>query len=70
MHPSHVPVVNKVFTPSAEEVAYWKGLIKAVEEAERKGLAVVVYEGDMVDYAMVKTGREYLEFARSVGMDI
>jgi citrate lyase subunit beta/citryl-CoA lyase len=70
MHPSHVPVVNKVFTPSAEEIAYWKGLIKVVEEAEKKGLAAVVYEGDMVDYAMVKTGKELLEFAHSIGVEV
>jgi len=38
IHPSHVPVVNKVFTPSIDEISYYKGLIKAVEEAEKKGL--------------------------------
>ena len=27
MHPSHVPIVNAVFTPSAEEIAFHKGLI-------------------------------------------
>ena len=37
IHPSHVSVVNKIFTPSTEEIAYCKGLIKAVEEAETKG---------------------------------
>ena len=70
MHPSHVPIANKVFTPSSEEIAYWKGLIKAVEEAEGKGLAVVVYEGDMVDYAMAKTGKELLEFSSSIGVEV
>jgi citrate lyase subunit beta/citryl-CoA lyase len=70
MHPTHVPVVNKVFTPSPDEIAYCQGLIKAMEEAEKKGTAAVVYEGDMVDYAMVKTAREMLDFAGSIGLEV
>jgi citrate lyase subunit beta/citryl-CoA lyase len=65
MHPSHVPIVNRVFTPSADEVAYYEGLIEAMEEARRRGIAAVTYKGDMVDEAMVKTAREMLELARS-----
>ncbi len=70
IHPSHVPVVNKVFTPSSDEVSFCQGLIKAVEEANTKGTSAVVYKGDMVDTAMVKTAREMLEFADSIGLEI
>jgi len=70
MHPTHVPVVNQVFTPSAEEIAFYKGLILALEEAERSGTAAVVYHGDMIDYAMAKTAREMLEFAASIGLEV
>jgi citrate lyase subunit beta/citryl-CoA lyase len=70
MHPTHVPVVNEVFTPSTEEIAFYKGLIAALEEAEKKGTAAVVYQGDMVDYAMAKTAREMLDFARAIGLKI
>ncbi len=70
MHPTHVPIVNKVFTPSAEEIDHYRGLIKAMEEAEKKGIAAVVYKGDMVDEAMSKTAREMLEFAKSIGLQV
>jgi len=70
IHPSHVPVVNRVFTPTAEEIAFYKGLIEALEEAEMKGTAAVVYQGDMIDYAMAKTAREMLEFAESIGVKV
>lgn len=70
IHPSHVPVVNKVFTPTPEEISFYKGLIEAFEAAERKGTAAVVYEGDMIDYAMAKTAREMLDFAKSIGLDV
>ena len=68
MHPSHVPIVNRVFTPSSEEIAFYRGLIDAMDEAVKKGVAAVTYQGDMVDEAMVKTAREMLEFARSIGV--
>jgi citrate lyase subunit beta/citryl-CoA lyase len=55
-----VPVVNEVFTPSEDEIAYYKGTIAAMEDAETQGAAAVVYEGNMVDYAMAKTAREML----------
>jgi len=70
MHPSHVPVVNEVFTPTSDEIEFYKGMIKALEEAEKKGRAAVVYDGDMIDYAMAKTAREMLEFAQSIGIKV
>ena len=66
MHPTHVPIVNEVFTPSEAELAHARGLIEAMEAAERQGSAAVTYEGDMVDYAMVETARELLELAASL----
>jgi citrate lyase subunit beta / citryl-CoA lyase len=68
IHPSHVSVVNKIFTPSVEEITYCKGLIDAVDEAETKGSGAVVYKGNMVDRAMVTTALEMLEFAKSIGL--
>jgi len=68
MHPTHVPIVNEVFSPSAGEIAFYRGLIQAMEEAQKKGIAAVTYQGDMVDEAMVKTAREMLEFAQSIGV--
>jgi citrate lyase subunit beta/citryl-CoA lyase len=70
MHPSHVPIVNRVFTPTSEEIDFYKGLIQAMEDATKQGIAAVTYKGDMVDDAMVKTAREMLDFARSIGLSV
>ena len=67
MHPTHVPIVNEVFTPSETELAHARGLIAAMEAAEREGSAAVTYEGGMVDYAMVATARELLDLAAAIG---
>ena len=68
IHPSHVPVVNEVFTPSAEEIAHWKGLIEAMESRRNEGGAAVTYNGDMVDVAHESTARDMLEMAKSLGV--
>ena len=67
MHPSHVPIVNRIFTPSAEEVAYYQGLIEAMDDARKRGIAAVTYQGDMVDEAMVKTAHEMIALAAQMG---
>jgi citrate lyase subunit beta/citryl-CoA lyase len=68
IHPSHVAPVNQIFTPTVEELAYYKGLLAAMEVAERQGTGAVTYQGAMVDIAMVKTAQQILEFARAVGV--
>jgi citrate lyase subunit beta/citryl-CoA lyase len=59
--------VNDVFTPTREEIAYYGGLLTAMENAERQGTAAVTYQGAMVDIAMVKTAQQVLALARAVG---
>jgi citrate lyase subunit beta/citryl-CoA lyase len=66
MHPSHVAIANAVYRPTEEEVAYFKGLLVAFEEAEKAGLGAVSYRGAMVDYAMLPLAKEVLaEAARN-----
>jgi citrate lyase subunit beta/citryl-CoA lyase len=66
MHPTHVAIANAVYRPTAEEVAYYKGLLEAFEAAEKAGLGAVSYQGAMVDYAMLPLAREVLaEAARN-----
>jgi citrate lyase subunit beta/citryl-CoA lyase len=57
IHPSHVAIANRVFRPSAEEVAYFRGLLAAFAEAEAAGIGAVKYDGRMVDYAMLPIAR-------------
>jgi citrate lyase subunit beta / citryl-CoA lyase len=70
IHPSHVAPVNQIFTPSAEELAYYKGLLEAMKAAEAQGTAAVTYQGAMVDIAMARTAEQMLEFARAVGVQV
>ena len=61
IHPSHIAVANEVFSPSAQDVIFYQGMIEAFEKAEAEGNAAVLYEGQHIDYAHVKTARQVLE---------
>jgi citrate lyase subunit beta / citryl-CoA lyase len=68
IHPSHVPVVNEVFTPTREEIAHWQGLIKAMEQRRQEGSAAVTYAGNMVDVAHEETARAMLAMVQAWGL--
>jgi citrate lyase subunit beta/citryl-CoA lyase len=65
IHPSHVPIVNDVFTPSDEQVAEWEAVIEALDDGHRRGRGATTVNGEMVDLAHVTTAREGLARARA-----
>lgn len=65
IHPSHVPLVNEIFSPTEEEIRYYKGLIETFQQAMKEGKGAVIYEGEHIDYAHVKSAEKYLELAES-----
>jgi citrate lyase subunit beta/citryl-CoA lyase len=69
IHPSHVPVVNEVFTPTDEEVAYYEELVAAVQEATTVGLGAVRFNGQHVDLAHADKARDWLAHAHLVRGD-
>ena len=65
IHPTQVDIMHDVFSPSAEEVDYAKGLIDVFEQAEARGLGAVRYRGMMVDYANVRLAKRTLSMVKS-----
>ncbi|MDR3532039.1 MAG: CoA ester lyase [Rhodopila sp.] len=64
MHPSHIEIVEQVFRPSVEEIAYFEGLLAAFSAAESAGAGAISYHGTMVDYAMVPLAESIIAEAR------
>jgi citrate lyase subunit beta/citryl-CoA lyase len=65
LHPSNVGPVNAIYSPSAEQVAYYEGMIAALEKAQQQGRASCVYDGEHIDIAHAKTAREIIDLAKS-----
>ncbi len=61
IHPSQVPVVNQVFTPSEAEIAYAERVVDAFARAEREGSAAIQVDGKFIDYPIVYRARRVLE---------
>lgn len=68
IHPSHLPIINEIFTPSAAEIAEWQELLAAMAEAEQQGSAAIRLHGRLVDVAHVKTAEQNLARARRLGV--
>jgi len=66
IHPSHIAVANEVFSPSEQDVIFYQGMIETFEKAEAEGNAAVLYEGQHIDYAHVKTARQVLELHKAL----
>jgi citrate lyase subunit beta/citryl-CoA lyase len=65
LHPSNVEIVNRTYSPSPEEVAFYEGMVEALENAQSEGRASCIYDGEHIDIAHVKTAQEIIELARS-----
>jgi citrate lyase subunit beta/citryl-CoA lyase len=68
IHPSHIPVINEVFTPSSEEIARWVAICQALEDAQAQGLGALRFESGMIDAAHAQTAQAGLAFARRLGL--
>lgn len=68
IHPSQVPVINTVFTPTAEQIARAQRLIVAYESAAAQGTGAIVVDDEMVDAANLRVERKRLAIARRAGL--
>ncbi|WP_428965427.1 HpcH/HpaI aldolase/citrate lyase family protein [Micromonospora fluostatini] len=68
IHPAQVPVVNRVFSPTDQEVAAARDVVDRLADAERLGSGVAVTaDGRMIDAAVARSAREILERAAAGG---
>ena len=69
IHPGQVPVINRVFTPSPEEISRAREIIDLYEKSDiDSGLGAVVYKDEMVDAASLPIERKKLAIARKTGL--
>jgi citrate lyase subunit beta/citryl-CoA lyase len=69
IHPDQVSVINRVFTPSREEITRAREIIALYENADvYSGLGAVVYKDEMVDAASLPIERKKLAIAKKTGL--
>ncbi len=60
IHPSQIPIVNGIFSPSADEVARATAVVEAYEAAVKSGRGAVGHDGKMIDMANIRMARAVL----------
>jgi citrate lyase beta subunit len=60
IHPSQLPVVNRVFAPAADDVAWARRVLEAYDEGLSTGRGAVALEGQMIDLPVVERARRIL----------
>ena len=67
IHPDQVPVINRVFSPSPDEIAAAQRLVDADNRARDQGDGVFRFDDQMVDAPVIKRARRILELAARIG---
>lgn len=67
IHPGQVEVINRVFSPTLEEVKKAKKIIKAYEEAKARGIGAISVDNQMIDEAVLKIMQRRASLAKKVG---
>ena len=66
IHPRQTAVVNRVFSPSEDEIKYAHKVVAAFDEARKIGKAVITVDGKMVDGPVVERERRIIDFLKYI----
>jgi citrate lyase subunit beta/citryl-CoA lyase len=66
IHPKQIAAPNRIFAPSAEDLAQAEKIIAAHRAAEQAGRGVVVVDGRLVENLHVENARRLLDLAAAI----
>ena len=67
IHPKTIDAANRIYGPSAEEVAWARKIAAAFEQARAEGKGVIKVDGKMVEELHVREAKRLLAMARASG---
>jgi citrate lyase beta subunit len=68
IHPAELDIMNRAFTPSAEDVSRSVRVLRACQEAKARGAGATALEGKLVDAASIRVARVTYEHAQRLGL--
>ena len=66
IHPNQIEPCHAIFSPTKEEMLYAERVVRAFEEAEKEGSAVLLLDGKFIDYPVVERARRILKVAKLI----
>ena len=67
--PRHVEVINRVFSPTLEEVEYAYEVMDAIRRAKEQGKGAISLYGKMIDAPIVARAEKIIQSAEELGLD-
>jgi citrate lyase subunit beta/citryl-CoA lyase len=68
IHPRQIAVIHEAFAPNETELERAKAIVRALEDAERRGLGVVALGSKMIDPPVVKRAQRTIDLAIKAGL--
>lgn len=68
IHPNQLDTINRIFSPSEDDVARAVKVLKAYEAAQKEGRGAAAVDGRMIDGATVRLARQVKAQAQYLGM--
>ncbi len=66
IHPCQIEVINRIFSPSDEEIAYAKEVLAVYEDGVKNGLGAVALYGKMIDAPILERAKKVLAAAEEI----
>ncbi|MGY4183185.1 citrate lyase subunit beta/citryl-CoA lyase [Bradyrhizobium sp. USDA 4518] len=70
IHPSHIPVINEIYSPSQDEINEACDIVSVVAKATARGEGAVRHKSRVLDYASIRTAMGVLKKAQAAGVDV
>lgn len=68
IHPNQIDIVNKIFSPSKEQIEQALRILKAFENAQKEGKGVFSLDGKMVDKPIIERAKKTIDKAKRFGL--
>lgn len=65
IHPKQIEAVERAYGPTSAELAYYRSVIQAFEEAEKKGVAAIQMGDKLIDYAMYRQAKRIVNLEKN-----
>ena len=66
--PRHVEVINRIFSPTEQEIDYAYEVLEAIELAARQGKGAIALHGKMIDAPIVTRAKQTVAMAEQLGL--
>jgi len=68
IHPNQILIVNEMFTPKPEEVAYAHKVVEALDNSLKEGKGACILDGKMIDNPIAERARRMIKKAEIIGV--